>query len=184
MLYGPKFPTDVIIRADLMHQITYYRPLDKISVIFSVVWSQATLLPGFIKSAVIICCVRLTLVIIIYLVSSIFTISLSSARSRRHCKKWIAIRAYRKWFNLFDIIHCDEVIVTYFWPTASIAFLSTKCIAVLPSCLETVKRPEFTSWKSQRKFCWIADFAYTCTCIILIKISQPENKLFQCSLLS
>ena len=32
MLYGPKFPTDVIIRTDLMHQITYYRPLDKISV--------------------------------------------------------------------------------------------------------------------------------------------------------
>ena len=35
MLYGPKFPTDVIIRADLMHQITYYRPLDKISVILA-----------------------------------------------------------------------------------------------------------------------------------------------------
>ena len=45
--------------------------------------------------------------IIIYLVSSIFTISLSSAWSRRHCKKWIAIRANRKWFNLFDITHCD-----------------------------------------------------------------------------
>ena len=35
MLYGPKFPTDVIIRADLMHQIIYYRPLDKISVILA-----------------------------------------------------------------------------------------------------------------------------------------------------
>ena len=35
MLYGPKLPTDVIIRADLMHQITYYRPLDKISVILA-----------------------------------------------------------------------------------------------------------------------------------------------------
>ena len=62
MLYGPKIPTNITIRADLMHQITYYRPLDKISV------------PGFIKYAVIICCLRLTLVIIIYLVSSIFTI--------------------------------------------------------------------------------------------------------------
>ena len=35
MLYGPKLPTDVIIRADLMHQITYYRPRDKISVILA-----------------------------------------------------------------------------------------------------------------------------------------------------
>ena len=34
MLYGPKIPTNTI-RADLMHQITYYRPLDKISVILA-----------------------------------------------------------------------------------------------------------------------------------------------------
>ena len=102
MLCGPKLPTDVIIRADLMHQITYYRrfnwirvfigfwnSLDKIvtnnktqfdmshSYIYSC--SQANMVPGFIKSAVIICCVGLTLVILIYLVSSIFIISLSSA---------------------------------------------------------------------------------------------------------
>ena len=35
MLYGPKLFMDVIIRADLMHQITYYRSLDKISVILA-----------------------------------------------------------------------------------------------------------------------------------------------------
>ena len=35
MLYGPKLPMDVIIRADLMHLITYYRSLDKISVILA-----------------------------------------------------------------------------------------------------------------------------------------------------
>ena len=35
MLYGPKLSMDVIIRADLMHQITYYSSLDKISVILA-----------------------------------------------------------------------------------------------------------------------------------------------------
>ena len=35
MLYGPKLPTNITIRADLMHQITYYRPLDKISFILA-----------------------------------------------------------------------------------------------------------------------------------------------------
>ena len=35
MLHGPKLPLDVIIRADLMHQVTYYRSLDKISVILA-----------------------------------------------------------------------------------------------------------------------------------------------------
>ena len=74
MLYGPKLPTHITIRANLMHQIIYYCPLDKISVILALFDHKPTLLPGFIKSAVIICCVRLTLVIIIYLVSSIFTI--------------------------------------------------------------------------------------------------------------
>ena len=35
MVCGPKLSTDVIIRADVMHQITYYRPLNKISVILA-----------------------------------------------------------------------------------------------------------------------------------------------------
>ena len=35
MFYGSKLPTDVIIRADLMPQNTYYGPLDKISVILA-----------------------------------------------------------------------------------------------------------------------------------------------------
>ena len=32
MLYGHKLPMDVIIKTNLMHQITYYRSLDKVSV--------------------------------------------------------------------------------------------------------------------------------------------------------